>query len=701
MSQHSSLLRAAGSAALLLPFVVACNNSSTTKGAASAGAVNLNGQITFGPLHDATVTAFAVLANGANGRQLATATSAADGTFSMSLGRFALGPTRIVVTGGHYTSEFDGADIDVGACTFSTLLSTVRPGVTKVALTPVTDIVNSLTMGKLATSTSLTAAHDAAQTQVAAFFGINGSVETIQPSTKAGDVDTEGFKYGIVLGAMDALALKLSPAGRCELAMALSQDATDGLFDGTNAGVPVPLGAGNLPSTAGTSDFLRELTDYVNNGKEIKDEGIDPTTLNGAVGEVKNGVSSSDMTPPATGISAGSSGAISTLAFDGKQWVYIAARDHGVVAIDVTDPTAASPTINVYQSLYSVNFSHNPIGGVVPLVGADHPQLFVFAYGSKHYALVDAATGAVDQEGDLPILAPFPVGFSGGSAFIAGGIPDTGRDGVWLATADGYYFFNRQTLALETLYTIDSTNYLAENLGGDVGHGLLWCPNYASNFEGAIQLIDLNANKSYYMDDTSFDTFFRSQGLSEPDAGSVDANFQIGILTNEDSPDVGFVNLATISRTDNTPPTLSTFTPSATNGATHLKLGASFSPTLSGSAVDSSTHLALMMAGFSADIAVGKLEDPAEFAAGDWTGFSDWRYNTLTSYQYARDPHAVAAFTNLSNGKSYGYLLDGRNTRALQIDLAAFLAVTPDSGGDGHRYTGDLTTTGEIINRNW
>jgi hypothetical protein len=57
--------------------------------------------------------------------------------------------------------------------------------------------------------------------------------------------------------------------------------------------------------------------------------------------------------------------------------------------------------------------------------------------------------------------------------------------------------------------------------------------------------------------------------------------------------------------------------------------------------------------------------------------------------------------TNLSNSKAYGYLLDGSNLKALQVDLPAFLATSPDSSGDGHQVSVDLTTNGVIIPRTW
>jgi hypothetical protein len=507
----------------------------------------------------------------------------------------------------------------------------------------------------------------------------------LAPAYSASSIGTDGFLLGLVLGSLETCAARTIGVSRGDLYTALSLDFSDGLFDGLQNGVPVTLGSGSLKSTAGTSDFLSCVSGYAASGAAIVAAGISATDVAATVTTLRTAVASSPATPPSVGLSAGSSGAISSLAFGGKQWVYFAARSNGVTAVDVTDPDAVAPTTKNFA--LNANFGGAQIGGVVPLLGADHPQLLVYAYGSKHVALVDADTGTVDYEGDLPLAATSPVSFSGGSAYIAGAIPDTGRDGVWLATADGYYFFNRATTTLGTLYPIDSADYLAENMGGDIGHGLL----FAANYGPGVQLVDLNAATSYYFDGSDFSTAFSS--LYEPDAGSVDSGYQVGIITNEDTGDVGFINLATVVKTT-VAGGKSTFLPAAVGGTAYVNLNG---PTISGSAVDSDTHLALFMAGYSQDIAVGQLQDPS--AGASWTGLTDWRfYNNLPGYTYARDPHAVAVVKNLSNAKSYGYLLDGTAVKGFQIDMSAFLAgaAAGTTGPDAHRLAADPVAAGIV-----
>jgi hypothetical protein len=355
------------------------------------------------------------------------------------------------------------------------------------------------------------------------------------------------------------------------------------------------------------------------------------------------------------------------------------------------------------------------VGGVIPVVGtASHPQVLAFAYcgpvpspgsycdGGKHVALLNAqvlATGTpgvddgtlVDFQGDLPLVASSYVSFSGGDAYIAGGIPDNGRKGVWLATADGYVFFDLTTNTLGTApgtkYPIELGQELAENLGGDITHNLLLGGNYTG-----VQLIDLLAAKSY-AGDTGI---FPSPTYPNIDADSVDSGYQVGIFTFEDTNDARFVNLATITKTGGVGGAPNTFT-FAADGAAHVIFG---STTFSGSAVDSTSHLALFMAGYSTFMGVGQLQDPNSVpAGGTWQGLSDWSYYNLGSstalggYEIATDPHAAGVVFNLGAGKPFGYLLDGctiysTHCRAVQIDMAAFLALTragaPGSGNPAH-----------------
>jgi hypothetical protein len=111
------------------------------------------------------------------------------------------------------------------------------------------------------------------------------------------------------------------------------------------------------------------------------------------------------------------------------------------------------------------------------------------------------------------------------------------------------------------------------------------------------------------------------------------------------------------------------------------------------------------MAGFSNDMAVGHLQDPSSVpVGGTWAGLSDWSFFTLTrspsfsGYSSAGDPHAVGVVFNISANKPFGYLLDGCNCRAIQVDLSAFLALprAGTSGATAHQPAGDPAALGTL-----
>ena len=667
------------------------NGGTDGTGGGTGGGTTISGSIVKGPVSGATVSAYAVAADGSIGTTaLASGPSGADGSYSLKLASAPTGPVAIVAAGGSYTGEFDGAAVTKASDLMTLIPSVAAAGASSVTVTPLTDMVGMRALTLMGGGKGAADAVSDALSLVATTYGLDAAeLAALMPKFDKASLATSGFKLGVVLGALDTCDSKI-PGGRGNLFRALSEDLSDGVFDGKKLGTVVTVfGTTHLSISAGTSDFLACVSSYASSGKAVTDAGIKPEEIAPTVTALRGAIVASPATPKSTGLSAGSSGAISSLTYGGKQWVFFAARRKGVVAVDMTDPAAAAPTTKVYADLVATNFGGQEIGGVVPLLGADHPQLLVYAYGSKHVALVDADTGAVDYEADLPLEAVSPVGFSGGSAFIAGAIPDTARDGVWLATADGYIFFDRASKALGQKFSISSPAELAENVGGDVGHGYLFAANYAPG----VQIADLASGVSYYMDGMPFQTAFPR--MYEPDGGAVDTSLQIGIVTNEDSPDIALIDLKTITKTT-VADGRSTFEP-APGGSVALSLG---DPTISGSAVDSDSHLVLFMAGYSTDIAVGRLEDPASVAAGStWQGLSDWRYTRfLSGYSYARDPHAVAVIRNLSDGKSYGYLLDGSATKAFQVDMEAMLAAPAvgGSGVDAHKLVADPTTTGIV-----
>jgi hypothetical protein len=364
----------------------------------------------------------------------------------------------------------------------------------------------------------------------------------------------------------------------------------------------------------------------------------------------------------------------------------------------------------------NAGFSSKPIGGATVVSGSNGVQILVFAYGAKHIVLLDPDTGAITYEGNLPLTGGIQT-FSGGDAYIAGAIPDPGK-GVWLATTDGYLYLDiNATLAAGTGASpvIGSTkfaagavsccsggspNQLAENLGGDIAHNLLFTPNYGGLSLQIVADQPGGLAAGTYMLDPSARPSILSGNM---DGGAVDTGYGVGIITYEDTRNASFINLNGITASAvPTGTTMGTFLPPATNSFVDVNI-ASFSLRFSGSAVDSKTHQVFGMAGFSNDIFVGQLQDPGSVSSGSsWAGMSDWVYYTLSSYSYAKDPHANITVFNEKTGKTYAYLLDGYAlpSGVQQIDVSALMAM-PRSGTTGdalhHPATNPQASGGPII----
>jgi hypothetical protein len=700
--------------------------------------VSLSGVVTKSGVSGATVTVYAINADGTNGAVLGTGTTDSNGAYSVSLATPPTGPVRVVVTGGTYISEADGTTL-TSSSAVSAIVDDASTNVPGMSITAVSTFVDSLSSGLLAAGgTTIIKAHGDAATTINGFYGfpVSTKIESLLAKFTKADItgDPNGFLLGMIVGALTEEGKLLHSTDPDALIEALAADIFDGKWDGKKGGTPVTLGGGTLPTTAGTSDFLSDLATYVGTGTTPTTNGITPTDVAGIENTLGTSVGACTCTPAAVGLSAGSSGAINSLAFGGKQYLFVAARTQGVVVIDITDPTVASPQVNAWPQISSNTvggFSGSDVGGIVPFVGtAGHPQVLAFSYGSKHVVVLNAQTlvsgvpgtdNPVDAEMDVPLLATSAVQFSGGSAYIGSGVP-LGGSLLALATADGYIVFDASLVGTATSPIIktypvdDSAEIIAENLGADVPHGLLLGGNEGQSFTGGFQLVDLSAGfgqgVSYYITPTNFAAAFPgiSNFSTAVDGDAADSALQVGILTFEDTSDAEFVNLANITKTvSTTSGVLNSWAPAA-GGTANVVLSSSFI-SISGSAVDSTTHLAQFMAGYSTDFAVGLIQDPNSVpSGGTWQGLSDWTYLNLNtyfpSYSEALDPHADGVVYNLLKGATYGYVLDGSAHAVVQTDLAGLLAIARvgTTGDAAHQPASDPstvtnTTTGGVVMR--
>ncbi len=684
--------------------VSAMDKSEGASSAVTIGSITLTGSVTTaGPLAGANVTATSVNpADGSDGAILASSTTDANGIFSLGLPGLPTGPIRLKASGGTFTSVADGTSIP-GTITESALVDTVTGPISGLAITPLTDFVNTVTKAALtsggalrpmssSSTSSITGAHAQANALVSKFYGLSASAvtENLLPSFAKSDIvaNPDNFKVGLVVGSLATLGKKLASSSPDALVGALSQDFDDGKLDGKGSG-PITLGGGVLPSTAGTIDFLLSLNGCGANCKSLISNGILLSDLFPAAASIATGVQTSTLCPRAFGMTPGSSAALATLSFDGHQYVFIAGRTQGIIVLDVTDPSNIPPP-KAWTYLANTTFQQNFVGGVVPVVGtAPHAQVLAYAFALPHIALINAqvlATGTpgiddaslVDFETDITINNPPPPFSDISTALIVGGIPDNGRKGVWLGTADGYSFFNLTTNTLGTTYPVDPNQQLAENIGGDIAHGQLLAGNYVG-----VQLIDLLQAKSFDMDAAFFNANIQPLATGQyVDANSVDTTLQVGIGTAEHVANSFFINLATLSENSAN----ATFVPGA-NGFVAVQM-ATVPGTLdlTGASADPTSHLVLFSGDNSSWVAVGQLQDPASVPSGaSWAGMTDWVFWNIVdspsiavngdTYFGSSDPHVFGRMYNLSANKPFGYLLTSDDTFVVQVDMQGLLGM--------------------------
>jgi hypothetical protein len=232
-------------------------------GTKAASSITLSGAATQGAINGATVSVFSVNAsNGSNsGSALATSTTDSSGNFTLKLASLPTGPVRLTVTGGAFASEMNGAAVSPSGST-SVLLASVSANQAGISINPLTEFVDSLALGKLASGSSatLTAALTSATQTIEADYGLKSDPSTLAANFTTAGVGSDAGNFGLIVGALINEDQSLCPAAPGGLITALSADIADGVFDGMATGVAVPYCGGNLPALAGTSDFQDALS---------------------------------------------------------------------------------------------------------------------------------------------------------------------------------------------------------------------------------------------------------------------------------------------------------------------------------------------------------------------------------------------------------------------------------------------------------
>lgn len=320
----------------------------------------MTGSATLNGINGATITVYSIKPDGSNDKQIGTGTAGTDGTFSIKLDALPTTVFRVCASGGNYNDEATGAAL---ANAVGQLCALVPGGTGNVNISPLTALVNALSVGLLKTTAGQTV--DAAMTKAEAllqqFFALNKPAFMTQPvftAPAAGGTPGDAYTAGVLLGAYSQLE-KNDRAG-CgmnktpqDTLNALLLDIDDGVFDGKmldpndpTKTVPVMAcgGTKTLPEFVGTNDLLAALNAFANTtlGQTMQVAQNTATTQN-----INNGVQNSAATPVALK-GAPSQGLIAINTASNLAYVPVTAPDPQgnaqVAVVDLT-PNAAKPVV--------------------------------------------------------------------------------------------------------------------------------------------------------------------------------------------------------------------------------------------------------------------------------------------------------------------------------------------------------------------
>ncbi len=679
-------------AMLMTSVLVGCGGGSSGSGGGSSGSVSgggtpsggsgstitLGGSAVKGPMASANIAVVAVNSDGTDGTQLATTSTDANGAWTVSIPNSSSSSvTRVKVSGGSYVNEADTASTVSNTTTYTTLVdlsnSAVSASKDALSVTPVTTFIDARAVALMAAGTSPASSLTQATTLLETHFGLSSDPLTtavnLNDATKVAS-NPDGTKLGLILGALMQQANVLGNTGADPgtFIAALSQDISDGVFDGKKGSTAVTYGPGSTPLAvgAGSTVIMSSLTAYLGMGSgTTASSGSNPlTTANTTT--VASGITNAIGTSPATSAQVRSQANVSTSAaaavyvYGGKQTVYIAGKSasKGLVIYDPSQAVSATnPQKLLLQDPASTGTcsatntsSCYEVDGVATFNNKN--LLALYSYNSPSILFVDLTTNlpaTTNPTFDTKITTQ--ASFSGGNPYVAGAIADNGRNGIWLTAFDGEYFLDMSTSSytLTKNFAIASTgsDEPSENFGANVADmtlagksGYLWSPNYMS-----YDFMDIGSG-ILYQAAASTATAIGQGG----DHGAVDTLLNVGIVAPESGNVVGLVDLnkATFDSTAKQWSISSADQTSAINQWTISEVSS-----LSGVAVESSSHIALFIYEWGSDIVIAKLDSKNLSKISDYVAFS---MSPLGGYS-GGDPHALAISVD-ANGIVTGYVVD-------------------------------------------
>ena len=253
---------------------------------------SISGTATKGPVADAVVTAFAVNMDGTKGHQIGAGHTNMQGVFNMPVSDYS-GPVLIEMTGGHYTDEATGQEMDVLPGTVMTCaipFMGAGSAMEGIQITPLTSMAQQMAANMHGGMTESNIAQS--RQALEDFFDVMDILHTspMDPTFNGSGngADPDMINYGMTLAAMSQYASMQGVANSSGFIDNMMDDASDGHMNGMMGPSQIMMGGHDgmmeghnslMPSdaaTMGLADAMREFIHSPMNQSGITLEDMQP-----------------------------------------------------------------------------------------------------------------------------------------------------------------------------------------------------------------------------------------------------------------------------------------------------------------------------------------------------------------------------------------------------------------------------------------
>lgn len=389
-----------------------------------------------------------------------------------------------------------------------------------------------------------------------------------------------------------------------------------------------------------------------------------PDSSSSGVPQPDPGVLWSNCPPvlPSTGANGGSSGstAIITGTVNGKtvDKAYVPLTFEQSVSVLNADSTTDTGAF--------ISSIPMPAGFTPNATAADQgtQQVVVISYNSPDIQIIDASHDT------SPVTYTSPVtqfaSFSGGSCMICGVLIDPSTNSAILDTAQGYSLLN---LANGSFSPFIQSTVAGENFGYNQNSKIILNPTYSQGIGSGLQAINLG-DQSVRLFDSTVGSF--------PDAAAFDTSTNIAVIPDEFTGNQYLINMGQSvfsSGQFSAPSTVFPLNFTACGGELH---------DWSLVSVESSNHLLFLGTEFADCAAVETMPTAGVSGAPPNPAVFHWGHMPTpdgVTWNNGADPHGIAVFTSVVDGRAYGFLIRSDKEWVARIDMAGVRNASLKAGG--------------------